>query len=76
MNSKTQDSLQDSIDIVTKTVPTFYFIGVTTGKSSINKVFPLWMKVLGRPEVVLEGMDCKIHDDPEVYRQTCGADQV
>jgi shikimate 5-dehydrogenase len=55
--------------IVTKSVPTFYFIGVTTGKSSINKVFPLWMQVLGRPEVVLEGMDCKIHGEPEIYRE-------
>ena len=55
--------------VVTKTVPTFYFIGVTTGKSSINNVFPLWMKVLGRPEIVLEGMDCKIHDEPQVYRE-------
>ncbi len=55
--------------VVTKQVPTFYFIGVTTGKSSIMKVFPLWMKVLGREEVILEGMDCKIHDDPEAYRQ-------
>lgn len=55
--------------ITTKSVPTFYFIGVTTGKSSIMKVFPLWMKVLGREEVVMEGVDCKIHDDPEVYRQ-------
>ena len=54
---------------VTQTEPTFYFIGVTTTKSSIMKVFPLWMKVLGRPEVVMEGVDCKIHDDPEVYRQ-------
>jgi shikimate 5-dehydrogenase len=33
------------------------------------KVFPLWMKVLGREEVVMEGVDCKIHDDPEVYRK-------
>ena len=41
---------------ISKTVPTFYFIGVTTTKSSIMKVFPLWMKVLGRPEVVIEGM--------------------
>ena len=32
--------------VVTKTVPTFNFIGVTTGKSSIMKVFPLWMKEL------------------------------
>jgi len=55
--------------IVTKTVPTFYFIGVTTGKSSIMKVFPLWMKVLGREEVVMEGVDCKIHDEPEAYRR-------
>jgi len=33
------------------------------------KVFPLWMKVLGREEVVMEGVDCKIHDEPEAYRQ-------
>ena len=55
-------------DIEAKSVPTFYFIGVTTGKSSINKVFPLWMKELGRPDVVLEGMDLKIHDTPAAYR--------
>lgn len=55
--------------VVQKSVPTFYFIGVTTGKSSIMKVFPLWMKVLDRPEVVLEGVDCRIHDISEVYRQ-------
>jgi shikimate 5-dehydrogenase len=54
---------------VKKTVPTFYFIGVTTGKSSIMKVFPLWMKVLGREEVVMEGVDCKIHGEPEAYRK-------
>lgn len=56
--------------ITTKTVPTFYFIGVTTGKSSINKVFPLWMDVFGKPEVILEGIDHAIHDDPENYRRT------
>ena len=60
----------NSYDIVKKEVPTFYFVGVTTGKSSINKVFPLWMEVLGCPEVVLEGIDHKIHDDPEAYRST------
>jgi shikimate dehydrogenase len=65
----TANTTAPTYPVVTKTVPTFYFIGVTTGKSSINKVFPLWMKVLGRPEVVLEGLDCKIHDEPEVYRQ-------
>ncbi len=60
----------ESYKISQKEVPTFYFVGVTTGKSSINKVFPLWMEVLGRPEVVLEGIDHKIHDDPEAYRAT------
>jgi shikimate 5-dehydrogenase len=55
--------------IVTKNVPTFYFIGVTTSKSSIMKVFPLWMKVLGREEVVIEGIDCLIHDTNEAYRK-------
>lgn len=57
-------------NITNKAVPTFYFIGVTTGKSSINKVFPLWMDVLGRPEVVLEGIDHAIHDQPENYRKS------
>jgi shikimate 5-dehydrogenase len=60
---------KENYPIVKKSVPTFYFIGVTTGKSSIMKVFPLWMKVLGREDVVMEGVDCKIHDDPEVYRK-------
>ena len=55
--------------IITKNQPTFYFIGVTTNKSSIMKVFPLWMKVLGREDVVIEGWDCKIHDEPDKYRE-------
>lgn len=58
-----------SYPIVKKTVPTFYFIGVTTGKSSINRVFPLWTRALGRSEVVLEGIDCKLNDEPEAYRR-------
>ena len=56
--------------IVTKTVPTFYFVGVTTGQSSIMRVFPLWMDILGRPDVVIEGIDHPPHDDPEAYRAT------
>ncbi len=55
--------------ISTKKVPTFYFIGVTTAQSSIMKVFPLWARELGRSEVVIEGVDLKIHDKPEAYRQ-------
>jgi len=60
---------RNSYPIITKTVPTCYFIGVTTKKSSIMKVFPLWVKELGRPEVVIEGIDLKIHDKRENYRQ-------
>jgi shikimate dehydrogenase len=59
-----------SYPIVTKSVPTFYFVGVTTGQSSIMAVFPLWMEVLGRPDVVIEGIDHPPHDDPEAYRAT------
>lgn len=54
-------------NITKKEVPTFYFIGVTTGQSSINKVFPLWMEEMKRSDVVLEGIDHEIHDDPEAY---------
>lgn len=56
--------------IITKTIPTFYFVGVTTSKSSIMKVFPRWMAAIGQPETVIEGIDSKIHDDPEAYRAT------
>lgn len=56
--------------VIHKTRPTFYFIGVTTGQSSINSIFPLWMQALGRPEIALEGIDHPLHDAPENYRQT------
>ena len=58
-----------SYPVVTKQMPTFYFIGVTTGQSSSRRMFPLWMEALGRPEVVLEGIDLPIHAEPERYRQ-------
>ncbi|MBK8049690.1 MAG: shikimate dehydrogenase [Anaerolineales bacterium] len=50
------------------TRPTFYFAGVTTAKSSSRRMFPRWMEILGRPEVVLEGIDFAIHDHPTRYR--------
>lgn len=49
--------------------PTFYFIGVTTGKSSIMKVFPEWAKFLGLGNVVIKGIDFKPHDEPAAYRE-------
>lgn len=55
--------------IIAKPRPTFYFIGVTTTKSAIMKIFPLWTQELGRPEVVIEGADLKLNDTVEAYRQ-------
>jgi len=49
--------------------PTIYFIGMTTGKSSIMKVFPRWAEYLGLTDAVIRGIDCKWHDEPEVYRR-------
>jgi shikimate 5-dehydrogenase len=51
------------------TQPTMYFIGVTTGKSSIMNVFPRWAEHLGLKDAVIRGIDCKWHDDAEVYRR-------
>jgi shikimate dehydrogenase len=50
------------------TQPTMYFIGVTTTKSSIMKVFPEWAKALGI-DAVMKGIDIAIHEKPEVYRE-------
>jgi shikimate 5-dehydrogenase len=50
------------------TRPTMYFIGVTTGKSSIMRVFPRWADHLGLGPVAIRGIDCQWHDDPAVYR--------
>ncbi len=55
--------------ITTKSVPTFYFIGVTTSQSSSMRVFPRWVQELGRADVVIEGLDFVPHDEPERYRQ-------
>lgn len=45
-----------------------YFIGVTTTKSSIMNLFPLWAKALGLENTILKGIDIEIHADPQVYR--------
>ena len=50
------------------TKPTMYFIGVTTTKSSIMKLYPLWAEVLGIGTTEIKGIDVEIHADPQVYR--------
>lgn len=49
--------------------PTIYFIGVTTGKSSIMKLFPKWAEYLQLGYCQIKGFDFKLHDDPEKYRE-------
>ena len=51
------------------TQPTLYFIGVTTAKSSIMKVFPAWARHLGLNDAVIEGIDFPLHADPAAYRE-------
>ena len=53
---------------VPATEPTLYFIGVTTGSSSIMKVFPRWAKALGL-NAVIKGIDFKPHSSAEEYRE-------
>ncbi|MDR3121325.1 MAG: shikimate dehydrogenase [Clostridiales bacterium] len=47
--------------------PTFYFIGVTTGSSSIMKVFPKWAKALGI-DAEIRGIDLPPHAPDAEYR--------
>src|SRR5580692_8026683 len=49
--------------------PTMYFIGVTTSKSSINQIFPLWTEYLKLGNCELKGIDFQLHDRPELYRE-------
>lgn len=54
--------------LVAATTPTFYFVGVTTGSSSIRDVFPRWAERLGLGEVQLVGIDLPLHAPAEHYR--------
>ena len=55
--------------VETRPVPTMDFIGVTTGSSSIMKVFPRWAQVLDLGEVKLKGRDLPLGSGPGLYRQ-------
>lgn len=51
----------------------FGFVGVTTGSSSINAVFPRWAERLGLPTRTLRGHDVALGASPETYRQLVDA---
>jgi shikimate dehydrogenase len=48
----------------------FTFIGVTTGKSAIMRIFPEWAKYLGLSGVSMAGIDLPIHAGAELYITT------
>ena len=48
--------------------PTFYFIGVTTGSSSIMTVFPKWAAALGI-DAEMRGIDLPLHAPDAQYRE-------
>ncbi|MDR2163618.1 MAG: shikimate dehydrogenase [Clostridiales Family XIII bacterium] len=56
-------------DFTPATKPTLYFIGVTTTKSSIMKVFPKWAEALGLGDVEIKGIDLPLHAPAEDYRR-------
>jgi shikimate 5-dehydrogenase len=50
--------------------PTLYFIGVTTGSSSIMRVFPAWADYLGLENAKIVGIDFPLHAEARRYRET------
>jgi shikimate 5-dehydrogenase len=67
MSQAIQANLTTNLTPATR--PTMYFIGVTTGSSSIMKIFPRWAEFLELGDVRLQGIDCPLHADPAVYRR-------
>lgn len=51
----------------TRTTPTMYFIGVTTGQSLIMDLFPKWSEILGLGAEIV-GYDAPINAPAEAYR--------
>ena len=51
------------------TKPTLHFIGVTTAKSSIMKVFPAWADFLGLKDAQISGIDFAPHSSTRAYRE-------
>jgi len=48
--------------------PTMFFVGVTTGRSFINRLFPVWAEALQLGGVELRGIDLPPNDEPAAYR--------
>jgi shikimate 5-dehydrogenase len=45
-----------------------YFVGVSTSASSIQRIFPHWVRLAGVPDATLEGVDIAVGAPPQAYR--------
>jgi len=59
----------EMFDFTPAVKPSLYFIGVTTAKSSIMKVFPKWAEALGLGDVCIRGIDLPLHAPAEDYER-------
>ncbi len=55
-------------DITRQDIPTMYFIGVTTGQSTMTRLFPYWATILGL-HARLIGVDLPLQAPMEQYRE-------
>ena len=58
-----------SLSLSPAETPTIHFVGVSTGQSSIMKVFPKWATELGIGEAIIRGIDLPLNAPPESYRE-------
>jgi shikimate 5-dehydrogenase len=59
----------NDLHLIPARTPTMYFIGVSTAHSMIMRVFPAWARYLELGDCHLAGIDMKLHDTPERYRE-------
>ncbi len=55
--------------IIQQNVPPIYLIGVTTGQSTITRLFPCWAAILGLEDARLIGVDLPLQAPMEQYRE-------
>lgn len=49
--------------------PTLFFIGFSTGRSSMLSVFPAWAEYLGLGDCRIAGTDLPLHAPASAYRR-------
>ena len=73
MSNGTDASASGGAMTMTTATKRFSFVGVTTGKSAIMRVFPAWAEHLGLGDVAMRGHDLPLHAEPQRYRDVVSA---